>query len=285
LKVRVISSIVALVILAFVLIFYNSFVFPVALGIVSAIAVYELLGATSYIKYKPILFLSSLLALLYPFIISTVLKEYAFAIIMLYGIVLCTALLIKHDELDFANVSVALVVSFLVSSSMSIFLVLRNSYKYEGLFYIFLVFIGAWISDTGAYFTGILFGKHKLSPRISPKKTIEGFFGGLLTATLGYMLGGFIFSYVMPLIYPEIAAFVPNYVILALIAPICSAAGVVGDLTASVIKRQTNLKDFGNIMPGHGGVMDRFDSVLFVAPMLFIILKYFPVNFVIVTIR
>ena len=132
----------------------------------------------------------------------------------------------------------------------------------HGVVYIVLSLCGAWIADTAAYFTGTFLGKHKLCPEISPKKTIEGFAGGLIFN--GLFMAAFNFVYVT---YFAKGCGV-NYISSFFLGVFCAALGTLGDLTASLLKRQRGIKDYGNIMPGHGGVMDRFDSVLFVAPFM-----------------
>ncbi|ABR48835.1 phosphatidate cytidylyltransferase [Alkaliphilus metalliredigens QYMF] len=127
---------------------------------------------------------------------------------------------------------------------------------------IWLIFLTAWGTDTFAYFSGYLFGKTKLCPLISPKKTIEGAIGGIL----GSMITSGIFAYFF---IPE--ALIP-IIILGFIGSIFSQ---IGDLTASKIKRYIGIKDFGNIMPGHGGVLDRFDSIIFTAPVVYYFLILF----------
>lgn len=125
-----------------------------------------------------------------------------------------------------------------------------------------LVFIIAWGTDTFAYVFGMLFGKHKLCPKLSPKKTVEGSIGGIVGAV------GLTYLFVR---YLE----AEPYWIFILIACIGSIVAQIGDLTASKIKRITGIKDFGFIMPGHGGVLDRFDSILFIAPYTYYLLNYF----------
>ena len=128
--------------------------------------------------------------------------------------------------------------------------------------YIALAFIISWGTDTFAYLVGCLFGKHKLCPKLSPKKTIEGSFGGILGATILVYIMAMYFN-LRPLWF---------FVILALTGSIVAQ---IGDLAASKIKRMTGIKDFGFIMPGHGGILDRFDSILFVATYIYYILKIF----------
>ena len=130
----------------------------------------------------------------------------------------------------------------------------------------------AWFSDMGAYFVGSFLGKHKLCEKISPKKTVEGFFGGIVTAVLFSLLGAWIYQ----------TAFLTatgqqvNYWLVALVALVTAPISVVGDLSCSVIKRHRGIKDFGNIFPGHGGILDRFDSLIFVAPILYILCQRLP---------
>lgn len=137
----------------------------------------------------------------------------------------------------------------------------------EGLYIIALVFISAWGNDTCAYCVGMLIGKHKMSPKLSPKKSIEGFIGGVLgAALLGGLFGWFL----------ESQGYGEAYIII--FAIMCGAAGmfsVIGDLTASAIKRDFEIKDYGKLIPGHGGVLDRFDSILFTAPVIYFIALYF----------
>lgn len=127
--------------------------------------------------------------------------------------------------------------------------------------YVFvLVFIAAWITDTFAYFTGVFFGKHKLIPKVSPKKTVEGSVGGMIFCVIAFEIYGIILS--------KITGFIPNYAGLAIVGLALSVVSQLGDLLASAIKRSYGVKDYGVIFPGHGGVLDRFDSVMAVAPLL-----------------
>lgn len=132
----------------------------------------------------------------------------------------------------------------------------------HGVYLVWLIFISSWICDTCAYFTGITLGRHKLAPVLSPKKSIEGSVGGVL----GSVIVGMLFAWIL---------LVPEFGEVSVIwgaAVICGAGAVisqVGDLAASAIKRNHQIKDYGKLIPGHGGVMDRFDSVLFTAPIIY----------------
>ena len=138
-----------------------------------------------------------------------------------------------------------------------------------GRYVILIPFVLAFLSDTGAYFIGCRFGKHKLASVISPKKSIEGVFGGVGFAVVGMLL----YCVLMQLIFKCQV----NYGYALIYGVLGSLAGVYGDLCFSVIKRQTGIKDYGNLIPGHGGVLDRFDSMLVVSPLVELMLAVFPV--------
>jgi phosphatidate cytidylyltransferase len=131
-----------------------------------------------------------------------------------------------------------------------------------GAWIVWLIFIGAWGSDTCAYCVGVLFGKHKFAPSLSPKKSIEGCIGGIVGAALIGFLYAFIFrSKISGINQPQIAY--------AIIGAASSVISQIGDLAASAIKRNHNIKDYGRLIPGHGGILDRFDSIIFTAPVVY----------------
>jgi phosphatidate cytidylyltransferase len=137
----------------------------------------------------------------------------------------------------------------------------------NGLYLAFLVFLCSWGCDTCAYCVGKLCGKHRMSPRLSPKKSVEGAVGGVAGAALLTALYSFIFRKNMGIDTREIA-------LLALIAAIAGLISMVGDLTASAIKRNYDIKDYGNLIPGHGGILDRFDSMIITAPIIYYLAAY-----------
>lgn len=131
-----------------------------------------------------------------------------------------------------------------------------------GIYTVWMIFISSWICDTCAYVVGMLFGKHKLAPILSPKKSIEGALGGIAgSALVGAFYGYFV-------VEPAISEQQVTWVFL-LISMVGAVISQVGDLAASAIKRNHDIKDYGKLIPGHGGVMDRFDSVIFTAPMIY----------------
>jgi phosphatidate cytidylyltransferase len=138
----------------------------------------------------------------------------------------------------------------------------------QGRALVLVPFAVAFLSDSGAYFVGLKFGKHKLAPTISPKKTVEGMLGGILGAVVG--LG--IFCLVLQLFF----GFTINYLYVLVYGLVGSLGGVFGDLCFSAIKRQTGIKDYGNLIPGHGGILDRFDSMIVIGPLVEALLLLLP---------
>ena len=135
-----------------------------------------------------------------------------------------------------------------------------------GKYLVWLIFISSWICDTCAYAVGIVIGKHKMVPKLSPKKSIEGAIGGVLGAAIvGGLYGYFV---VEPVITEQNVTWV-----FVLISAAGAVISQIGDLAASAIKRNHDIKDYGKLIPGHGGVMDRFDSVIFTAPMIYLLLE------------
>ena len=141
----------------------------------------------------------------------------------------------------------------------------------DGAFLVWLIFISSWGCDTCAYCTGMLFGRHKLAPVLSPKKSIEGAVGGALgAALLGGIYGALFGRHMLAVENPPLAC--------ALACAIAAVISQIGDLAASAVKRNHNVKDYGNLIPGHGGVLDRFDSMIFTAPAIFFAVNFLAVN-------
>lgn len=174
--------------------------------------------------------------------------------IMIY-ILTSMSLLVFRDDLTYKDIGVTVLGGLYIPFSL-IHITLLNNSKF-----IWLIFIIAFGTDTFAYFTGMFFGKRKLCPNLSPKKTVEG------------SIGGVIGSVILTLIFATFAN-IDNLLIVIMLGIITSIIAQIGDLAASRIKRLSNIKDYGNIMPGHGGVLDRFDSILFTAPVVYYYISY-----------
>ena len=138
----------------------------------------------------------------------------------------------------------------------------------NGTYTVWLIFLSSWGCDTCAYCVGKLFGKHKMSPVLSPKKSIEGAVGGVAGTMLLTHIYAYIFAKQMDITYAQVW-------VLTLISAAGALISMVGDLTASAIKRYYDVKDYGKLIPGHGGVLDRFDSVIFTAPVIYFLAYYF----------
>ncbi len=154
--------------------------------------------------------------------------------------------------------------NFIYGPIMLSFVYLTRNLEH-GLYFVWLIFIGSWICDTCAYAVGISIGKHKLAPVLSPKKSIEGSIGGILgSMVVGFLYGHFLIQQLIDIPYTGI--------LFAIISGVAAIISQIGDLAASGIKRNQNIKDYGKLIPGHGGVMDRFDSVIFTAPLVYSLL-------------
>lgn len=277
---RIISGAVGVAIMVVVFIFHDTILLPIMVAAMIAVMLFELLRAVKLEKSLPILIASEICGMAMPFIYNEYettscgnlldgecidcmtryvnadflkLRMYPFMLILAAAFVIFITWLKKHKELRYEQIFFALAVTILVPQAMSTMVRIDRRF---GVFYLVLGLCGAWIADTGAYFTGVAIGKHKLCPEISPKKTIEGFIGGIVTTGIVFAVAIFVYDNV----------FAPGAFI---IGAVCAVIGTVGDLSASMVKRQIDFKDYGKIMPGHGGLMDRFDSVLFVLPTFF----------------
>lgn len=184
-----------------------------------------------------------------------------FIVILTLFILLCMPVL----DLGYNFIDVSLTIfAFLYASVFFSFIVLVSN-KEHGNYFVWIIFIASWLCDTAAYYTGKYFGKNKLCPKISPKKTIEGSIGGIIGSVIGCLFFG-IFINSRGIIIP-----LYHYIILGFI---CGVFGQFGDLTASSIKRHAGVKDYSNLIPGHGGILDRFDSILFSSVIVYYYLTF-----------
>ena len=196
-------------------------------------------------------------------------------VVTAYCMIMLALTVFDFGRTTFQHVGLSMVSSFLVSGAVGCYLRIRNFvYDYEGVltighirFIIWFCLAGAVFADTFALFTGVKFGKKKLCPRVSPKKTVEGAIGGVIGSAVINIIAIFVCNAACSKPFP-----VPVWamVILAFVLPVVS---MLGDLVASTIKRNYGIKDFGHIIPGHGGIMDRIDSIGFVAPFMYGVLS------------
>ena len=234
----------------------------IALTIIALMGLNEMFNAFKAANIKPVRWVGyiSVLFVLFSQALKNI-NSYSVMYLIFFIVVLTLFLhvVLSNNKITYIDVSVTLLAIFYISFLFSFFILTRNMEK--GYLYIWFILIGGWVTDSGAYFVGKFFGKHKLIPVISPKKTIEGAVGGVVICTIIMLLYGlFIKSYY------AVNISIIHYLILGVVV---SIFGQLGDLSASAIKRSTGIKDFGNIIPGHGGIIDRFDSILFVAPIVY----------------
>ena len=172
----------------------------------------------------------------------------------------------KYYKYDITQAALAFLGIYYVPVMLS-FIYRVRMHGYHGIYFVWLIIIASWGADTFAYIIGMLFGKHKMAPVLSPKKSIEGAVGGVVGASLIALLDAYVMSHIIDLSDREF--------IISIVVTTCGALmSIFGDLAASAIKRNHKVKDFGNLIPGHGGVMDRFDSVIFTAPLIYVLVFY-----------
>lgn len=261
---RIITAVVAVALFVPVLIFSDTLVFPAIMALLAFVGTFEMLRCIGN-KKLPVAVAACAFAACAPIgarligdmpIFVTIFTAVEFAL-MLFTFALAVFSHGKYDVgaacADFA------LVSYVIMTFTSIVL-LRDTQVGARLY--LLAFIGPWVSDSAAYFCGRALGKHKLIPDVSPKKTVEGSLGGVVFTAIVFVVYGVL------VLKPEGRAM--PYAVLAVIGAAVSAISQIGDLIASLIKRKYGIKDYGKLFPGHGGVMDRFDSVLATAPVMLI---------------
>ncbi|MDE5992868.1 MAG: phosphatidate cytidylyltransferase [Oscillospiraceae bacterium] len=262
---RIITAVVGIAIAIGVLFLSATPVYNLTVSAIAVIMLYELLSACKCIQHKFHSVVCFAFAAVMPFLLEFEGMEIKYIVSTLCIFLVFIGYIAEHKTITFEKICCMLAVTLLTTLSMCCLVSLKNLDGTHGICYVILCLAGAWLGDSGAYFVGTFLGKHKLCPEISPKKTVEGAIGGVLTVGLVFAVYAFFYRAVMG--YRGVF-FEVNYLYLVLMGFICGVLGIVGDLSASLVKRQFGIKDFGNIMPGHGGLMDRFDSVLFVAPFM-----------------
>ena len=236
-------------------------------GILETIACFfmakELVCNTGLVKNKLIQALCIIQAMLIPWFIYFNADVYAFiAMMFVFVFILFLTEITSKQKIGTNGIFAAFFGAYVFPFFISLLVPMMNLNNGRNL--VLIPFISAWCADAGAYFIGSKFGKHKLAPSISPKKSFEGAFGGVAGGILGMLIYGIILHFCKTDV-PWIAFIVIGF--------FGSFFGLLGDLFLSYIKRDCKIKDFGNFLPGHGGVLDRFDSVLFVVPVCYYLFK------------
>ncbi|MBR5452629.1 MAG: phosphatidate cytidylyltransferase [Clostridia bacterium] len=268
-KTRIITAVVMVLAVLPIIIFSHTVAFPIAVSLVSLVSAIEIMRCTGCSREIWFSLPSALLSAVIPlggwfiedkkqFIFFTVAVLYLFFMYVLCATVLKRG---KQKISDSCFNFAALV--YVITGYTSVVLIRCLD---KGAYLYLMVFVASCVTDIFAYFTGRLLGKHKLIVEVSPKKTVEGAIGGLLFCSLGFAVYGFCIG--------QMFGTVPNYIALAVAGAILSVISQFGDLIASLIKRQYGIKDFGRILPGHGGLLDRFDSSIAIAPVMLILCSF-----------
>ncbi len=276
-KQRILTGVVLVIIWIPVAIFSDTWLFCLFFSILSSVGTYEMLQCTGVSRNAAVAVPAVGISAALPFLTRFIEEPADFGTLLmvvffLYLFYLLAAAVFSRGKLKLNEIAVVFMMTLYIPATLSCIILLRDLPRGTYLYY--LVFIGAWITDIFAYFTGRFIGRHKLIPDVSPKKTVEGAVGGTVFCMASFALYGFVICRVFDV--------TPHYGALLILGGVVSVISQIGDLAMSLIKRHYNIKDYGKIFPGHGGVLDRFDSVMAAAPFLYLLcasFKFFHVLF------
>ncbi len=258
---RIITGVVGVAIIIPLFIFSNTIAFTVAIAFVTVMCLFEMFRCMGIHKKYAITMPAYTLAAVVPFFLrflgdNTNAAKLCFVVSVIYLTIVFAAMIWSHGKIKFNDsMAIFVITAYIIAGTNSIIFV--RDFEDVGQSLYLLIFLGAWMTDIFAYFSGYFFGKHKLIPDVSPKKTIEGSIGGIIGCVLTFVVYGL----VVDIAFERTA----NLFFLALVGFIVSVVSQIGDLLMSVIKRHYGVKDYGKIFPGHGGMLDRLDSVLIVS--------------------
>ena len=265
-KARLLTAAVAIPLLLLVVLAAPKWVAAIVFGLMMALGAYEMLYRTHLVRHPRLVIWSAAMAFgisMWSYFGAE--HSVGVALALLFTIVMFGELMHDHIKVRVSMIAMCFVGGLVIPYLMSA--LVRILIMKIGKFVVLVPFAIAFTNDAGAYFAGRYLGKHKLAPVISPNKTIEGVIGGLAAS---------MFAMVIYALVLQIADFRVSYGLALLYGLLGGAVGVFGDLCFSVIKRQTGIKDYGNVIPGHGGILDRFDSMVTVAPLMEILLLWIP---------
>ena len=283
-KTRIITAVVGIAVLIAVMCLFDTLLFDLVIAALTLLAMHEAWQAVGFRKKDWYIYAAAV-----PTVFMVLLCHYRAVQLLILPVLTCTAifyavcLVLRSTTLDFGRLSSFALFSCVILLSFYSFVYLkyrlpRAEYSAEAIYFIVLILCYAWGGDTFAYFAGRFFGKHKLAPKVSPKKTVEGAIGGLL----GGVIGMTVFKLVADSMAHTLTVYPPiemaagpqiSWGAVFALGIIGSTISQIGDLSFSVIKREFGVKDYGNLLPGHGGILDRFDSVTFVAPFVWLALQ------------
>ncbi len=258
-KERVISSVV-IVLIAVAVFLSGAAVTGVVVGIVSLKGVQELLRVYR-LERSGFAILAYIMTVIYYALLLLDKKEYILPLIILYLLLLLSVYVFTYPKYKDADMTAAFL-SFIYVSVMLSYIYQIRAITPSGGVLVYLIFVSSWVNDVCAYLAGITLGKHQMTPKLSPKKSIEGGIGGVF----GAGIVGAVFGALYPVLVHPMEH---SILIFGLIGAVGAIPAVIGDLSASAIKRNHDVKDYGHLIPGHGGILDRFDSVIFTAPIIY----------------
>ncbi len=268
LKPRLLTAVFGIALL-FIILFVGEMWQPVIgilTGVFAAFMVGEYLNAKKLLKLYELSIPCMLFAVALSVLISI---GYLYLLITVFIIIAFAVMIFSHSKITYMDIAYAISGTLLISFGMSSLASICYS-EISVAFYFCTAFALPWMADAGGFFIGASLGKHKLCPSISPKKTVEGAIGGVVFCVLSAVLLGVIFQ---NFVLPDVTI---NFIALIILGIIVAPISILGDLSFSLIKRSLNIKDYGSIFPGHGGVLDRFDSIIFTVPVFCVINEFIP---------
>ena len=271
---RIITSILALCVFVPAIIFSDTMLFASLVAVCAFLGCYEMFSCTGFKNNIWLTIPVYAAALVLPIAKRLIMPEtFTTLALCLAGVIIVYMLgvsVFQHKKVSVTDLGLAFAGCFYIIFAFIGIMYLHDDIEYGKYIYL-LIFVCAWITDIFAYFTGWLFGKHKLIPEVSPKKTIEGAIGG----TVFCVVATIIFGVVVVNLFNHTGNMEANYLMLGISGLLLSVVSQLGDLVMSLIKRHYGIKDYGKIFPGHGGILDRFDSVMAVCVVLTFICTYF----------
>lgn len=270
-KTRIISGVLGSCLVAATLILgqYFSIVYNILVAVVAVVCVREIFKAGALLKELWLLIPSMLFSVLCPLLINT---DYLKPLLFVYFLAMFVIMVTHSETISFNKMSFAMLSTLVITLGMSCAVLLCYRDLTHALYYVMLSIVIPWVADAGAYFVGSFFGKHKLCPKISPKKTVEGAAGGIAAGVLGAVIFALIFDF-----FVFTGGESTKYLPLVIMAALGGVVSIFGDLSFSIIKRSCHIKDYGTAIPGHGGILDRCDSLIFTIPFIFMFTEYFPI--------
>lgn len=284
---RTLSTIVIIVfMLAYWVFSYTSLkiVSTLMTALIASLATYELIHSVGS-KNKVLYAVTMAFSACEVFLLSYAVDVRWNVVLTVYILALLIMMVAMHEKTKFIDIGVALIGSVAYSYAFSCFILILDYYKINSAYtkqdcywFFLMVFASSWLTDTGAFLVGRKFGKHKLCPKISPKKSVEGAVGGIIICVIVALLVHFAYDRIILSVYGYhvLGQSVKKFLVIAVIIAVLDVVSMFGDLAASVHKRNYGLKDYSNLLPGHGGIMDRFDSSIFVLPAMYAIITSIP---------